>query len=142
MLCYLATKAYELPLSTSLSILYFSVIDFEASFLYVVLPTSYQQPTSCHAINPQTNTVKRLYILFEKVFVLFFNAMLSNSILFASYVGSHCIEVPLKRSFLFNGPKKLVPLSESPTYPGSQLSGVFLVKFSKEVQGTKENGLS
>ena len=61
---------------------------------------------------------------------------------FASYLGSHCNEVPLKRSFLFNGPKKLVPLSESPTYPESQLSGVFLVKFSKEVQGTKENGLS
>ena len=107
MLCFLATEVHELPLSTSLSTLYFLVA------------TSYQQPTSCHAINPQTNTVKRLYILFEKVFVLFFNAMLSNSILFASYVGSHCIEVPLKRSFLFNGPKKLVPLSESPTYPGS-----------------------
>ena len=61
---------------------------------------------------------------------------------FASYLGSHCNEVPLKRSFLFNGPKKLVPLSESPTYPESQFSGVFLVKFSKEVQGTKENGLS
>ena len=98
----------------------------------------YQQPTSCHAINPQTNTVKRLYILFEKVFVLFFNAMSSNSNFFASYLGSHCNEVPLKRSFLFNGPKKLVPLSESPTYPESQLSRVFLVKFSNEVQGTKE----
>ena len=107
MLCFLATKVHELPLSTSLSTLYFLVT------------TSYQQPTSCHAINPQTNTVKRLYILFEKVFVLFFNAMSSNSNFFASYLGSHCIEVPLKRSFLFNGPKKLVPLSESPTYPGS-----------------------
>ena len=51
-------------------------------------------------------------------------------------------EVPLKRRFLFNGPKKLVPPSESPIYPESQLSGIFLVKFSKEVQGTKENGLS
>ena len=29
-----------------------------------------------------------------------------------------------------------------PTYPESQLSGVFLVKFSREVQGTKENSLS
>ena len=57
---------------------------------------------------------------------------------FASYLGSHCNEVPLKRSFLFNGPKKLVPLSESPTYLESRLSGVFLVEFS----GTKENGLS
>ena len=142
MLCVLATKAHELPLSTSLSILYFSVIDFEASFFYVLVATSYQQPTPCHAINPQTNSVKRLYILFEKVFVLFFNAMSSNSNFFASYLGSHCIEVPLKRSFLFNGPKKLVPLSESPTYPGSQLSGVFLIKFSKDFQGTKENGLS
>ena len=107
MLCFLAMKAHELPLSTSLSTLYFLVV------------TSYQQPTSCHAINPQTNTVKRLYILFKKVFVLFFNAMSSNSNFFASYLGSHCIEVPLKRSFLFNGPKKLVPLRESPTYPGS-----------------------
>ena len=44
---------------------------------------------------------------------------------FASYLGSHCIEVPLKRSFLFNGPKKLVPLSKSPTYPGSHLTGVY-----------------
>ena len=61
---------------------------------------------------------------------------------FASYLGSHCNEVPLKRSFLFNESKKMVPLSESPTYPESQLSEVFLVKFSKEVQGTKENGLS
>ena len=61
---------------------------------------------------------------------------------FAPYLGSHCNKVPLKRRFLFNEPKKLVPLSESPTYPESQLSGVFLVKFSKEVQGTKENGLS
>ena len=42
-----------------------------------------------------------------------------------SYLGSHCIEVPLKRSFLFNGPKKLVPLSKSPTYPGSHLTGVY-----------------
>ena len=61
---------------------------------------------------------------------------------FASYLGSHCNEVPLKRNFLFNGPKRLVPLSNSRTYPEFQLSGVFLVKFSKEVQGTKENGLS
>ena len=140
--CFLAKKAHELPLSTSLGISYFSVIDFEASFLLCpgcdILPTT--NVLSC--INPQRNTVKRLYILFEKVFVLFFNAMSSNSNFFASYLGSHCNEVPLKRSFLFNGPKKLVPLSESPTYPESQLIGVFLVKFSKEVQGTKENGLS
>ena len=61
---------------------------------------------------------------------------------FASFLGSHCNEVPLKRNFLFNGPKRLVPLSNSRTYPEFQLSGVFLVKFSKEVQGTKENGLS
>ena len=39
-------------------------------------------------------------------------------------------------------PKKLVPLSESPTYPESQLSSVFLVKFSNEVQGTTENSLN
>ena len=58
---------------------------------------------------------------------------------FASYLGSHCIEVRLKWSFLLHGPKKLVPLSESPTYPRSQLSGVSLVKFSKEFQETKEN---
>ena len=57
---------------------------------------------------------------------------------FASYLGSHCIEVPLKRSFWFNEPKKLVPLNESLTYLGSQLSGVFLVKFSKEFQGPRK----
>ena len=68
--------------------------------------------------------------------------MSSNSNFFASYLGNHCNEVPLKRSFLFNGPKKLVLLSESPTYPETQLSEVFLVKFSKEVQGTKKSGLS
>ena len=61
---------------------------------------------------------------------------------FASYLGNHCNEVPLKRSFLFNGSTKLVPLSKIPIYPESQLSVFFLVKFSKEVQGTKENGLS
>ena len=61
---------------------------------------------------------------------------------FAPYLGSQCNEVPLKRNFLFNGPKKLVPFSESLTYPQSQSSGVFHIKFSKEVQGTKGNGLS
>ena len=68
--------------------------------------------------------------------------MSSNSNFFVSNLGNYCNEVPLKWRFFFNGPKKVVPLSESPTYPESQLSGVFLVKFSKEVQGTKENGLS
>ena len=33
--------------------------------------------------------------------------------------------VPLKRAFLLMGHKKMVPLSGGPTYPGSQLSGVF-----------------
>ena len=33
--------------------------------------------------------------------------------------------VPLKRAFLLRGHKKMVPLSGGPTYPGSQLSGVF-----------------
>ena len=107
-------------------------------FFYVLVATSYQQPTSCHAINPQTNTVKRLYILFEKVFVLFFNAMSSNSNFFASYLGSHCNEVPLKRSFLFNGSKKLVPLSKGPTYPESQLSAVFLVKLGIKFKGPRK----
>ena len=33
--------------------------------------------------------------------------------------------VPFKRAFLLRGHKKMVPLSGGPTYPGSQLSGVF-----------------
>ena len=34
--------------------------------------------------------------------------------------------IPLKRAFLLRGHKKMVLLSGGPTYPGSQLSGVFL----------------
>ena len=52
------------------------------------------------------------------------------------------MEVPVKRSFLLKGPKKSVPLGESPTYPGSHLSEVFLVKSSAEVQGTEKNSPS
>ena len=90
-------------------------------FFYVLVGTSYQQPTSCHAINPQTYTVKRLYILFEKVFVLFFNAMSSNSNFFASYLGSHCNKVPLKGVFCSMDRKNWshlakVPLIRSPNY--------------------------
>ena len=40
------------------------------------------------------------------------------------------------RSFQLTWNKNMVPLSESPTYPGSYLSEVFLMKFDKEVQGT------
>ena len=45
-------------------------------------------------------------------------------------------KVPLKRSFQLTGNENMVPVSESPTYPGSHLSEVFLIKFDKEVQGT------
>ena len=34
------------------------------------------------------------------------------------------------------GLENMVPLSESPTNPGSHLSEVFLMKFHKEVHGT------
>ena len=66
MLFFLATETHELPLSTSLKILYFLVIDFEINFrLWATcnfLPTSFDQSTL---------TVKRLYNLFENVFVIF-----------------------------------------------------------------------
>ena len=45
-------------------------------------------------------------------------------------------KVPLKRSFQLTGNENMVPVSESPTYPGSHLSEVFLMKFDKEVHGT------
>ena len=46
------------------------------------------------------------------------------------------LNVPLKRSFCFKGPEKSVLLSGRPTYPGSQLSEVFLLEKGKQVQGT------
>ena len=45
-------------------------------------------------------------------------------------------KVPLKRSFRLTGNENMVPVSESPTYPGSHLSEAFLMKFDKEVHGT------
>ena len=45
-------------------------------------------------------------------------------------------KVPLKRSFQLMGNENMVPVSESPTYPGSHLSEGFLMKFDKEVHGT------
>ena len=45
-------------------------------------------------------------------------------------------KVSLKRRILPKGLGNMVPLSESPTYPGSHLSEVFLMKFDKEVHGT------
>ena len=45
-------------------------------------------------------------------------------------------KVSLKRRIFLKGLENMVPLSESPTYPGSQLSEVFSMKFDKEVHGT------
>ena len=45
-------------------------------------------------------------------------------------------KVPLKRSFQLTGNENLVAVSQSPTYPWSHLSDVFLMKFDKEVHGT------
>ena len=56
---------------------------------------------------------------------------------FQSYLGSHCNEFPLKRSFLFNGPNKLVPVSKSPTYPGPQLSGDFWLNLVRKFKGPR-----
>ena len=42
----------------------------------------------------------------------------------------------LKRSFQLTGNENMVPVSESPTYPGSNLSDFFKIKFDKEVHGT------
>ena len=44
-------------------------------------------------------------------------------------------KVSLKRRILPKGLENMVPLSESPTYPGSHLSEVFSMKFDKEVHG-------
>ena len=45
-------------------------------------------------------------------------------------------KVPLKRSFQLTWKENIVPVSESPTYPGSHISEVFLMKFDKEVHRT------
>ena len=42
----------------------------------------------------------------------------------------------LKRSCQLTGNENMVPVSENPTYPGSHLSEVFLMKLDKEVHGT------
>ena len=47
----------------------------------------------------------------------------------------HCTKVPLKRSFLLQGTKKTVPVNESPSYPGSHLSEVFLPKKMLKMRG-------
>ena len=48
-------------------------------------------------------------------------------------------KVSLKRRNLPKGLENMVPLSGSPTYPGSHLSEVFLMKFDKEVYGYNPN---
>ena len=45
-------------------------------------------------------------------------------------------KVLLKRRILPKGLENMVPLSKCPTYPGSHLSEVFLMKFDKEVHRT------
>ena len=143
MLCFLATKAHELPLSTSLSILYFSVIDFEASFLLCpscnILPSinvlSCYQPTKKHH--------KKALHFVRKSACIAFNTKSSNSNFFLHSISKAiAMKSHLNGDFCSMDPKKLVPLSESPTYSESQLSSVFLVKFSNEVQGTTENSLN
>ena len=44
-------------------------------------------------------------------------------------------KIPLKRCFQLAGNDNMVPVSESPTYPGYHLSEVFLLKFYKEAHG-------
>ena len=136
MLCVLATEAHEFPILTSLISLYFSAIDFKVNFC--LWTTCNILPMSC---NQSTHTVKRLYNLLEKVFVFFQSKMhLWIQTFFVSYLENYCIEVSLNQSFLLMGLKKLVPLSERPTYPGSQLSKVFwfnLVRKFKRCQLAK-----
>ena len=45
-------------------------------------------------------------------------------------------KVPLKPCFQFTGNENMVPVSDSPTYPGSHLSEVFLMIFDMEVHET------
>ena len=122
MFCFLATEAHELPLSTSLSILYFSIINFEVDFClwttYNILSTFCDQST--HSKKGSTNCSKMcLYVFQCNVFEF--------KLFFVFYLGSHCFEVLLKRIFLLMRPKKLILLSKSLTHLGSQLNEVFLV---------------
>ena len=68
----------------------------------------------------------------RKFVCIFFNPMSLDSNIFFFYLGGHGIEVLLKQSFLLMGPKELVPLSKSPTYPESQLREVFLVNLVRK----------
>ena len=56
---------------------------------------------------------------------------------FASYLGSRCIEVPLKENFLLMVTKKSVPQRESSTYPGSQLSKSYWFNLVRKFKGPR-----
>ena len=43
-------------------------------------------------------------------------------------------KVPLKRSFQFTGNENMVPVSESPTYPGSHLSRVYCIDINIDME--------
>ena len=122
-------------LSTSLSILYLSVIDQVASFL--LLPI-------CDIMNVQLQNVYKLrknllYLFF--VFKSFSMQCPHIESLFTFYFGKHCIEVPLKRSFFARGTEKMIPVSESPSYPGSHLCEVFLLRKGDKMRGPRKTVL-
>ena len=112
MLCFLATEAHELSLSTSLSVLYFSAIDFEVNFH---LRAIWHHPSN---ILRSVHTHSKKALQFLQKCADFFLSPILVVIVLKSY---------LSESFLLMGPKKSVLLSKIPTYLGSQLSEVFLV---------------
>ena len=57
------------------------------------------------------------------------------------HFGKRCIEVPLKRSFIAQGTEKMVPVSESPSYPGSHLCEVFLLRKGGKMRGPRKTVL-
>ena len=85
--------------------------------------------------HPPINPHSKKALQFVYVFLSFSLQCLRIQTFFVSYLEDHCIEVPLKQSFSLMRPKKLIPLSESSKYPGSQLSKAFwsnLVRKFKE----------
>ena len=86
---------------------------------------------------------ERIYLYLFLIFVFNSFSMQSPQIksLLTLYFGKHCIEVPLKPSFFAQGTEKMVPISESPSYPGSHLCEVFLLRNGEKMRGPRKTVL-
>ena len=82
-------------------------------------------------------TVLVLCFCFQQLF----NAKSSYRISFDISFRKNCIKVPLKRSFFARGTEKMVPVSESPSYPGSHLCEVFLLRKGGKIRGPRKTVL-